>query len=73
MKRFGWKYSDIFYSKMRLVNTFQHPFSDKAAKKLLLKEYNLRDKIYYDEMNKTWWAQPELKEESFWDEVFNFI
>ncbi|KAF6035260.1 hypothetical protein EB796_006428 [Bugula neritina] len=69
MKRFGWKYSDLFYNKMRVLNTFNNSFSNRAIDKLLSKEYNLRDKIYYKEMNKTWWAQPELLEEGFWDEV----
>ncbi|XP_067950203.1 galactose-3-O-sulfotransferase 2-like [Watersipora subatra] len=71
-RRFGWSYTDIFYSKYIITNSKVTQLSVNATKKLLSPEVNLGEKILYDRLNETWWSQSELEEDNFWEEVDHF-
>ncbi|XP_067945277.1 uncharacterized protein [Watersipora subatra] len=72
-RRFGWSYRDIIYTKRKVGNPKQAPtISEQNAQILLSPEVNLGEKLLYDKLNETWWKQPELKEDNFWEEVSHF-
>lgn len=68
-RRFGWDYTDIFYSRYMITNSHRVVLSDEAINTLLSPEVNLGEKLLYDALNETWWRQPELLEKEFWEEV----
>ncbi|XP_067950204.1 galactosylceramide sulfotransferase-like [Watersipora subatra] len=68
-RRFGWSYTDLFYRRYIITNSGGVELSERARAKLLSPQVNLGDKILYDTLNQTWWSQPEIKEEDFWEEV----
>jgi len=70
MKRFNWDYTDIFCNRYTISGRKKIPELSKTAKaKLLSLDVNFGEKLLYDAINKTWWEQQEVKDESFWEEV----
>lgn len=68
-RRFQWTYADIFYRKYVMTYSGKINLSEGAIKKLLSPKRNLGEKLLYDSLNDTWWKQPELQQNNFWEEV----
>ncbi|XP_067940538.1 uncharacterized protein [Watersipora subatra] len=71
-RKFHWAYLDIFYQSYGLNVNSKGELSKKSIERILSKEVNLGDKLFYDSMDRTWWNYPDLKEQHFWEEVKHF-
>ena len=71
--RFCWEYTDIFYVRSVVGNSSDVKLSASGTQKLLSAKVNLGDKLLYDTLNNSWWKQPELQQEHFWDEVNRIV
>ena len=67
-RRFNWEYIDIFYKRKNQRENKKH-LSEAWYKKFLSPEINFGDLLLYEAMNSSWYRQPEVQEEDFWEEV----
>ena len=67
-KRFNWEYTDIFYKRKNQKKNKKH-LSKTWYKKFLSPEINFGDLLLYKAMNSSWYRQPEVQEDGFWEEV----
>ena len=68
-RRFCWQHGDILYNKHEVGRYRQQGMSPGYKKKLLSMEMNLGDQMLYEAFNRTWWSQPEVNTQDFWNEV----
>ena len=67
-RRFNWEYMDIFYKRKNQRKNKKH-LSKAWYKKFLSPEINFGDLLLYEAMNSSWYRQPEVQEDDFWEEV----
>ena len=68
-RRFHWEYRDIFYKRKNQRKIEKKYLSETWRKEFLSLDVNLGDLLLYEAMNSSWYRQPEVQQEDFWDEV----